>query len=462
MVSADASVDYARRPEARAEPATSTGARVCIVGAGAAGIAMAKALVDRDIPFDCFERSSHIGGLWTDADDGHAAAYRSLHINSSKRQLQFSDYPIPDSYPDFPSRAEVAAYLASYASDFGVDARVSLNRTITDIEPVGSSWHVRIDEHDERTYDAVLVASGHHSTPKLPSDAGRGFEGDVLHSNDVRDATPFEGRNVLVVGFGNSAADIASLVSTTAARTYLSTRRGAHVVPKYLFGRPFDELPAPPWPRALRWGWYELATRLAVGSLRRYGLPDPKHRFGRAAVTISADLLGRITHGAIHPRPGVSELHDDAVTFSDGRSDHVDTIIYCTGYRYSAPFLERRGLDPSEIGYRLFEQIWDPRFGSLAHVGLVQPLGSFFPVFEAQARILADWVEGTYALPQRDAMWDAIERAERRRDRHYITSERHVLQVDEPDYSRRLERERRRGTRRAGRRTRTRERRPRT
>jgi dimethylaniline monooxygenase (N-oxide forming) len=431
-------------------PAATAPRRVCVVGAGAAGVAVAKALLERGVEFDCFERAPRVGGLWDEGEREDRAAYRSLHINSSKRRMQFSDYPMPDYYPDFPSRAQVASYLAGYARHFGVSERVESGRDVTCIEQLPSgAWSVQLDGWERRVYDLIVVASGAHATPMLPAGAARGFGGEVLHSHDVRDAARFEGRRVLIVGFGNSAVDIASLVSTTAARTYISTRRGAHIVPKYLFGRPFDELPAPRWPRALRWGWYGLAIRLAVGSPRRYGLPTPKHRFGRAAVTISSDLLTRIAHGDIQPRPGVSEFHEDGVTFSDGHTEPVDTVIYCTGYSYSAPFLERNGLDPGENDYRLFEQIWDPRFCGLAHAGLVQPLGSLFPVVETQAELLGDWVTGEYALPRCAAMSRAIRRASRRRNRHYIASDRHALLVDEPDYSQRLEREHRRGSRRA-------------
>jgi hypothetical protein len=430
-------------------------ARVCLVGAGGGGVAMAKALVDRGLDFDWFERSPQIGGLWSEGEraEGRPAAYRSLHLNSSKRRMEFSDFPMPDHYPDFPSRGEVGAYLAAYARSFGAAERVQLGREITGVEksPCGC-WAVRVDDGEESLYEVVLVATGYHSTPKLPVDAASGFGGEILHSHDVRDAERFQGRHVLVVGFGNSAVDIASMVSTTAARTYLSTRRGTHVVPKYLFGRPFDELPAPRWPRTLRWAWYGLAVRLHVGSLGRYGLPIPSHAFGQSAVTISSDLLARIAHGDVRPRPAVERFHDAGVSFADGYENHIDTVIYCTGYSHSVPFLERSGLDPGEIDYRLFEQIWDPRFSGLAHVGLVQPLGSIFPVVESQAQLLADWVGGDYALPNCTAMASAIRRAQRRRKRHYVASERHTLQVDEPDYSNRLDRERRRGIRRAKRR----------
>lgn len=421
-------------------------ASVCIVGAGAAGIAMGKKLLERGVEFDCLERGEHPGGIWAEGGGEYAVGYRSLHINSSKGQMQFRDYPFPDWYPDFPSRAQVAAYLGGYARHFGVAERIELGREVTEVAPAaGGGWQLHLDGGERRNYETVLLASGHHSQPRYPSNAGEGFGGEVMHSHDVRTARPFEGKRVLVVGFGNSAVDIASLISTTADNTYLSTRRSTHVIPKYLFGKPFDQFPAPTRPRALRWGCYEAATRLAVGPLERYGLPKPDHRFGRSAVTISSDLLARISEGVVLPRAAVTELHEDGVSFEDGRSEKIDVVVYCTGYAYSAPFLERGGVHPREIDYRLFEQIWDPRFEGLAHVGLVQPLGSFFPTFEAQARVLADWIIGRYALPKPKAMEDAIERAERRRRRRYVPSARHVLQVDEPDYRRRLARERRRG-----------------
>jgi dimethylaniline monooxygenase (N-oxide forming) len=426
-------------------------ARVCIIGGGGGGVAMAKALADRGLRFDWFERSERLGGLWAQGDEGgRGGAYRSLHLNSSKRKMEFSDFPMPDGYPDFPSREMVGAYLDSYARHFGIADRVELGREVTGVakSPCGC-WAVRIDDREERTYEAVLVASGYHSTPKLPSDAASGFAGEILHSHDVHDAVPFAGRKVLIVGLGNSAVDIACMISATAARTYLSTRRGNHVVPKYMFGRPFDELPAPPWPRRLRWAWYGLAIRLTVGSLGRYGLPSPEHEFGQAAVTISSDLLARIAHGDVQPRGAVEEFQNCTVGFADGHRDEVDTVIYCTGYSHSVPFLERSGLDPGGIDYRLFEQIWDPRFGGIAHVGLVQPLGSLFPVVEVQAQLLADWIAGEYALPDCAAMSRAIRDARRRRQRHYVASARHTLQVDEPEYSHRLQREHRRGIRRA-------------
>lgn len=411
---------------------------------------MAKALARRELPFDWFERSSQLGGLWSAGDrkDRSGARYRSLHINSSKRRMEFTDFPMPDEYPDFPSREEVASYLASYAKHFGVADRVRLGCAVTEVERAPrDTWTVRTGDGQEGRYDVVLVASGYHSVPKFPAAAAEAFRGAVLHSHDVRDASPFSGRRVLVVGLGNSAVDIASMVSSTAARTFLSTRRGAHVVPKYLFGRPFDELPAPPWPRSLRWAWYGLAVRLTVGPLGRYGLPSPGHDFGHAAVTISSDLLQRISHGDVQPRPAVGAFDEAGVTFEDGRREEVDTVIFCTGYRHSVPFLERSGTDPATINYRLFEQIWDPRFPGLAHVGLVQPLGSLFPIVETQAELLADWIKGDYALPRSSVMSRAIRRDQRRRERHYVASARHMLQVDEPDYSNRLRREHRRGMR---------------
>src|SRR3954451_17290582 len=130
---------------AQAESFRGAGAQVCIVGAGASGIAMAKALVERQVPFDLFEGAARIGGLWVEEEAGKVLAYRSLHMNSSKRRMQFSDYPMPASYPDFPSRDEVAAYLAEYARHFGVYDRVALGCNVSKVDRASrGGWDVEV------------------------------------------------------------------------------------------------------------------------------------------------------------------------------------------------------------------------------------------------------------------------------------------------------------------------------
>jgi cation diffusion facilitator CzcD-associated flavoprotein CzcO len=105
--------------------------RVCVIGAGSSGIAAGKQLKDAGLPFDCFEKASAVGGLWNFGHDaGHHAAYKSLHINTSKQIMEFSDYPMPDEYPDYPSHYEIAAYFADYIEHFGFADHIHLNTTV--------------------------------------------------------------------------------------------------------------------------------------------------------------------------------------------------------------------------------------------------------------------------------------------------------------------------------------------
>src|SRR5207253_156651 len=137
------------------------------IGAGSSGIAAAKALHERGIPCDCFEKSDRVGGNWVFGNkNGLSAAYRSLHINTSRERMAYSDYPMPAHYPDFPHHAQIAAYV---------------------------------------------------------------------------DSAGFAGKRVVVLGMGNSAMDIAVEASYAAEQVYLAARRGAHVIPKYLFGNPLDQ-----------------------------------------------------------------------------------------------------------------------------------------------------------------------------------------------------------------------------
>src|SRR5262249_25682610 len=161
----------------------------------------------------------------------------------------------------------------------------------------------------------------------------------------------FEGKRVVVLGMGNSAMDIAVETSYQAEKVFLAARRGAHIVPKYAMGKPIDTLMLPPWvpigvsfavfPAMLpvvpwpvrRCRLFRAMLRVVQGPVERYGLPTPDHVLGHAPPTVSADILSRVAHGAVVPRPNIAELLGDSVRFADGSVEPVDAIIYCTGYR---------------------------------------------------------------------------------------------------------------------------------
>src|SRR5919202_265452 len=286
----------------------------CVIGAGSSGIAAAKALHAHGFDFDCFEKSDRVGGNWVYKNrNGMSSAYRSLHINTSRKRMEYSDFPMPESYPDFPHHTHIAAYFDAYVDHFGFRDRITFRTSVEHAEPLPEGgWAVTLDTGERREYDALLVANGHHWDPRPPEPGFPGaerFEGVQIHSHDYRGDDPdlFRDKAVVVLGMGNSAMDIAVEASFTARATYLAARRGAYVIPKYLFGRPLDQYAASPRiPFAVRRKVMETLLRAQVGDMERYGLPKPDHRFGDAHPTVSDAILSRIAHGEITPKPNIA------------------------------------------------------------------------------------------------------------------------------------------------------------
>src|SRR5215218_3895454 len=323
-------------------------AKVCVIGAGSSGIACCQVLDARGIDFDCFEKGSRVGGNWRyDNDNGMSSAYRSLFINTSRRMMQYATYPMPDDYPDYPHHTQIARYFDDYVDHFGLRDRITFNTEVTGVEPaVEGRWEVTLDDGTSRTYEAVLVANGHHWDPRWPEPPFPGqdsFVGDQLHSHHYREPDErFQDKNVLVVGIGNSATDIAVETSRHSRMTYLAMRRGAHVLPKYLQGKPTDELGTEFLSRLPFWltrSLFARALKQAQGRMEDYGLPTPDHKLGDAHPTISSDLLPRIGHGRIRVKPTIERIDGKSVRFADESSVDIDTIVWCTGYRISFPFL---------------------------------------------------------------------------------------------------------------------------
>jgi cation diffusion facilitator CzcD-associated flavoprotein CzcO len=428
---------------------------VCIIGAGSSGIAAAKALHERGIPFDCIEKSDQVGGNWVFGNtNGMSAAYRSLHINTSRERMEYSDFPMPKWYPDFPHHSHIAAYFDDYVDHFGFRERILFGTGVEHAQrgPDGG-WSVALDSGETRRYDALVVANGHHWDPRWPEPAYPGtFDGTQSHAHHYVDNRPFEGRRVLVVGIGNSAMDIAVESSFVSERTLLSSRRGAHVLPKYLFGRPLDQIGvnrftgAVPW--AVRKNVLRTFYRIGVGRVEDYGLPRPDHQLGEAHPTISADFLNRLAHGEMTHKPGIAELQGDRVRFEDGTVEEVDAIVWCTGYKVTFPFFDADLIAAPDNDLPLFRRVFHPRLDDVFFVGLLQPLGAVMPLAEAQSQWIAEYLRGEYALPDPAALAQDIEQERRKMFKRYVASSRHTMQVDFDNYLHQLARERRAGARR--------------
>ena len=417
---------------------------VCIVGAGSSGVTMAKALLEAGVAFDCFEIGSDIGGMWRyENDNGLSSAYRSLHIDTSRTNLGYSDFPIADHYPDFLSHVQVLEHLQAYADRFGVRPHIRFNTRVADVTPdPQGGWRVRLHDGEERRYRAVLVANGHLWDPRWPDFPGT-FDGHAIHSHDYRTADPFRDKHVLVVGIGNSAVDIAVDVCRQAKSTTLSTRRSAWIMPKYIMGVPVDRWSGfmarkLKFPTRLTRALMRRLMFLAVGDQARYGVPKPKHAIWQEHATLSQELLPYVGHGWISIKPNVHELRAGEVAFDDGSSQPVDAIIYATGYKTTFPFIDRSLFEVKDGGVALYRRIIPPALPGLFMVGLVQPVGPTIPLVEIQARWIASVLAGKTALPARATMEEEIRAHNAQLASRYVGSARYTLEVDFGDYARQL------------------------
>jgi Flavin-binding monooxygenase-like len=430
--------------------------RLAVVGAGPSGLGALRALTAAGLDAVAYERGARVGGVWT-LEDRSTAAYRSLHLITSRPRTEFAELSMPEGTPDYPSRDAVGRYLEHYVDRFGLAERIRLGAGVARAEALdGAGWDIELEDGARERADVLVVANGHNEVPKWPSPPYPGeFHGRQLHALDYGEAEDFRGRRVLVVGMGNSAMDIATDLSHVAERTLLSVRHGSWIIPKRLLGKPADQV-IKPWvaahvPWRLRQPVAQTILRVTVGPPERYGLPGPARGLFQDHPTITDTVPSRISHGQIAPKPGIEELAGEGVRFTDGSEEPIDAIVWCTGYDVAMPFLEPRlvGDDPRELP--LYKRVFHLERDDLFFIGLMQSTGSAFPIIERQAQMLAGHLTGRWAPPSKRAMRRDCERRRRRALRRWGPRGRPTMRVDFDGYMYELGRELERGERRAAR-----------
>ncbi|WP_441251353.1 flavin-containing monooxygenase [Kitasatospora sp. McL0602] len=424
---------------------------VCVIGAGLSGLAAAHALRGRGADFVCLEKAPDVGGIWRMPGAGEPGpAYRALHLNSAKQLTGYVDFPMSAELPLYPRHGDVAAYLRSFADWAGLLPHLELRTEVLSVrQGPDERWMVTSRDADGvevvRGFDQVVVASGHHSEPALPNPLPPGadsFGGTILHSTDYLDGKDFAGQRVVVVGLGASAVDIAADLSRHAERTVLSVRRGLHIVPKQLYGVSVDLIAEAPWftgkPLDEQRRLVEEALLVARGKMSDYGLPEPDHPIFSSAVTISDEILSRIRHGAVTPKPAIASLDGDLVHFADGSSAEADAIVFCTGFRMAFPFLPAGCPAGPQGPVELYRRIVAPDRPGLYFLGLIRPVGSITRLVEAQARWVAGIVAGDTALPSADVMHKEIDEYLSGIESRYGLSTGSSVQVDVGSYQREL------------------------
>lgn len=418
--------------------------RIGIVGAGLSGLVTAKTFLEEGFDVTVFESEDEVGGVWA-----RSRRYPGLATQNPRDTYAFSDFPMPRSYPDWPSGEQVQAYLAAYADRFGVTPRLRLRTRVRDATPRadgGAGWRLRVEDASGavQTHDVdwLVVANGVFSLPFVPDLAGRAaFEaagGRVLHSSGLHDAAELAGKRVAVVGYAKSAADVACAAVETAREVTLVFRRALWKMPKYFFGRVHLK--------------YVLATRFSE-ALFRYRRPEGVervlHSVGRPGVWLlwraierhlrrafaldahgltpevpierlvgcslslaSGGFFDHVRGGRLRVRRGeAAGFTEGGVELGDGTLVAADVVVFGTGFQQEAAFLpewvmERvRGADGN---FRLYRSILPVDVPRLAFIGYNSSLYSQL-TSEIGARWLAEHVQGRFALPSQAEMGRRIE-----------------------------------------------------
>jgi putative flavoprotein involved in K+ transport len=302
---------------------------IAVVGAGPSGLACAALLQRSGLEVVVLERGE-VGAAW-------ATRYDRLRLHTVRWLSSLPGYRMPRALGKWPSRDGVIDYLHRYAAVTGINVQAGVE--VEQIVPIDGRWRLRTNTGDVDA-DRVVVATGHSNQPYIPDWSGE-FAGEIVHSAAYRNARPYAGRRVLVVGAGNSGAEIAvDLVDGGAAEVFLAVRTPPHIVrrdtlgfPSQVLGIATAHLPVPVVDRIA-----STMRRVSIPDLTPYGLPPPRLPYSdflrrRVIPIVDVGLVDAVHHGRVRVVAALDRFQDGAAVLADGTALSVDAVIAATGYR---------------------------------------------------------------------------------------------------------------------------------
>lgn len=309
-----------------------TTASTLIIGASAAGLAVARCLEEAGADVAVIDQAPDVGAMWR-------GAYERLHLHTPRGKSGLPFAPMPRSYPLYPSRQQVVAYLESYAAR--LKRPPLFGRRALALYRDGTRWRAATSDGDI-IVDNIVVATGNTRVPYSPRwDGMDRFAGTMLHTSTYKTGAPFRGQRVLVVGFGNSACEIAIDLHESGAHPALAVRGPVNVIPRDIFGIPVLSLGILQrlLPARVADAINAPIVNAVIGDITRLGLRKLPYgattqiREHAQVPLLDIGTIALIRQGAIAVRSGIARFTADTVVFDDGTTEPYDAVILGTGYR---------------------------------------------------------------------------------------------------------------------------------
>ena len=420
--------------------------RVAIIGTGIAGLVTTKTLFAHSLECVAFERSDRLGGVWADG-------YSNFGVQAPKELYEFPDWPMPETAPHFTPGPVFQQYLEDYVDHFEFRSCIRFNSCVTKLEPRSTGhlgWTVTTKGdagNQQEDFDLVVVATGLYSdVPNKPSFPGETeYQGVILHNSEVKTRDPLRGRNVAVVGYGKSAADIAFEATEVAKDVHMVFREARWPVPRKVAGvLPFKwgalsrmaSAFLPLYQRStaverclhslgkpLVWTFWRifeiiirlqcrLGTKIANGQDLVPAAPFEIDTNGEGTMVTVPEFYPLIRNGRVSAhRTEIENYSQDGVVLKDGTELTVDCVVLATGWKNDFGYLSddaRAALGTDDDGFYLYRHMLHPDLPNLAFVGRATAV-SYILTHALQARWLAELIEGRVRLPERSAMLREIE-----------------------------------------------------
>ncbi|KAH7577738.1 hypothetical protein ACOSP7_001244 [Xanthoceras sorbifolium] len=319
-----------------------------IVGAGPSGLATAACLREQGVPFVVLERADCIASLW------QKRTYDRLKLHLPKQFCQLPKLPFPEDFPEYPTKRQFIEYLESYAQHFEINPKFNECVQSARYDETSGLWRVKTVSTSGSTRTEVeyicrwlVVATGENAECVIPDIEGlSNFGGEVVHACEYKSGEKFKGKQVLVVGCGNSGMEVSLDLCNHNASPAMVVRSAVHVLPREIFRKSTFELAV----LMMKWLPLWLVDKLmllmawwVLGNVEKYGLKRPsmgplqlKNTMGKTPV-LDIGALEKIRSGDIKVVPGIKRFSCDQVELINGEKLDIDSVVLATGYRSNVP-----------------------------------------------------------------------------------------------------------------------------